>query len=222
VGVVDLELVGRQFQLRAKREAELRQWYAGRQTILRELQQYVFCVGDEWQKAATLLQTPKGQRTPEQEAQLKALLDEGPKRETRYKDLEVKQAQNTLTKEEENDITVLRDIPNTRKADLQRMSDDVENELQQRGAAIHDELMAPVRAAVNSIAAERGFVLVLEKDWVYFGGEDVTEDVIKKVNEMAPPPAGTAATPQPGTPPAGGEKPKEGDGGKPAPGGGNP
>jgi hypothetical protein len=39
VGVVDLELVGRQFQLRAKREAELRQWYAGRQTILRELQQ---------------------------------------------------------------------------------------------------------------------------------------------------------------------------------------
>lgn len=222
IGVVDLELVGRKFQLKAKREEALTQWYVGRQNLLQELNKYIFCVAEEWQKAAALLETPKGQRTPEQEAQLKTLLDEGTKRETRYKDLEAKQAQGTITKEEENSLKEIREIPTTRTAELRAMADKVENDLQQQMAAIREELMKPVREAVNSIATERGFVLVLEKDWVYFGGEDITEDVIKKVNEMAPPPAGAATTPQPATPPAGGEKPKEGEGGTPATGGGNP
>ena len=222
VGVVDLELVGRKFERKIKAEEALTQWYVGKQSFLQELDKYIFCVGEEWEKAAKLLETPKGQRTPEQGDQLKALLDEGTKRETRYKDLEAKQAQGTITKDEDNELKVLRDIPTTRSAALRTLAEGVESELQQRMGAIREELMKPVREAVNAIAAEKGFVLVLEKDWVYFGGEDVTEDVIKKVNEMAPPPAGAAALPQPGAPPAGGEKPKEGDGGKPATGGGNP
>ncbi|MBM3471846.1 MAG: OmpH family outer membrane protein [Armatimonadetes bacterium] len=221
IGVVDLELVGRKFDRKAKEEEALTQWYVGRQSFLQELDKYIFCVDDEWKQVLALLDTPKGQRTPEQDAQLKALLDEGTKRETRYKDLEAKQAQGALTKDEENSLKELRETPTARTADLRNRAENIENELQQRMAAIREALMKPVRDAVNAIAAERGFALVLEKDWVYFGGEDITEDVIKKVNEMAPPPAGTAVPPQPGTPPAGGEKPKEGDGGKP-PGGGNP
>jgi Skp family chaperone for outer membrane proteins len=222
VGVVDLELVGRKFELKTKREEALTQWYVGRQNLLQELDKYVFCLADEWEKAAALLETPKGERTPEQEAQLKALLDEGTKRETRYKDLEAKQAQGALTKDEETSLKEIREIPRGRTADLRALADRIENDLQQRMTAIREELMKPVRDAVNAIATEKSFALVLEKDWVYFGGEDITEDVIKKVNEMAPPPAGGAAAPQPGTPPAGGDKPKEGDGGKPPAGGGNP
>jgi len=222
VGVVDLELVGRKFQLKTKREEALTQWYVGRQNVLQELDKYIFCLADDWGKAVALLETPKAQRTPEQDAQLKALLDESTKRETRYKDLEAKQAQGTLTKDEETNLKEIRETPTARTADLRGMAQKVEDDLQQQMAAIRDELMKPVREAVNSIATERGFVLVLEKDWVYFGGEDITEDVIKKVNEMAPPPAGPAVTPQPATPPAGGDKPKEGAGATPAPGGGNP
>jgi hypothetical protein len=109
------------------------------------LDKYVFCLADEWEKAAALLETPKGERTPEQEAQLKALLDEGTKRETRYKDLEAKQAQGALTKDEETSLKEIREIPRGRTADLRALADRIENDLQQRMTAIREELMKPDR-----------------------------------------------------------------------------
>ena len=221
VGVVDLELVGREFKKKAVEEEALTQWYSQERDYLGELGQYIFCVVDEWDKAVALLRTPKLQRTDEQKAQLKTLLDEGTKRETQYQDLRAKQAAGNLAPDEEKQLQLVTEVPTARDADLKKRVEDLEAELQRRMNVIREDLMKPVREAVNAIAAEKGFALVLEKDWVYFGGEDVTQDVIKKVNEMAPPPAGAVVPPKPGegAPPAGGEKPKEGNGEKPAEGG---
>jgi len=211
VGVVDLELVGRNFARKIQEEEALTQWYIGEQRMLRALDGYIFCVAEEWEKALTLLRAPTAQRTPEQEDQLKALSAEGTKREMRYKELEAKQAQGAITKDEENELKVLRDIATTRSTDRNARIEALEGELERRMGSIREELMKPVRETVNAVAAEKGLTLILEKDYVYFGGEDVTEDVVKKLNATAPP--GAAA------PAAGGDKPKEGEGGKPAEGG---
>lgn len=217
VGVVDLELVGRRFDRKIKEEEALTQWYVGEQRWLQELDGYIFCVAAEWEKALTLLRTPKAQRTPEQQAELKTILDEGTKRETRYQDLRGRQANGTITKDEENELKVLSDIPAVRSTDRDARIEALEAELQRRMTGIREELMRPVRETVNAIAAEKGLALILEKDYVYFGGEDVTEDVIKRLNETAPPVAGAAGAGADAAP--GADKPKEGEGDKPAEGG---
>jgi Skp family chaperone for outer membrane proteins len=223
VGVVDLELVGRKFERKLQEEEALNQWYYGEQQYLRELGGYIFCVDTEWERAGTLLRAPKVQRTKEQQDELKSLLDAATGRETEYQDLRAKQAGGPLTAEEKNKFALVEDIAKSRDGELTKLVEGLEGQLQQRMAALREELMKPVRESVNAVATEKGLALIVEKDYVYFGGEDVTEDVVKKLNEMAPPAAG-ASTP---TPPAGGaapggEPPKEGDGGRPAEGGGNP
>ena len=139
----------------------------------------------------------------------------------RYKNLEAKGAGGQRTAEEDGRFKLLQEIGSTRDADLNRKIDDLEGELNRRMGQIRDDLMKPVREVVNTLAAEKGLALVLEKDWVYFGGEDISEEVIKRLNAMPPPAEGAGAQP---VPPAegGGEKPKEGEGAKPAEGGANP
>ncbi len=222
VGVVDLELVGKQFQRKVQEEEALTQWYKQEQQYLRELGSYIFCVTEEWDKASAILRTPKLQRTTAQQDDLRALLAEATKRETEYQNLRAKQAGGPLTPEEQEAFKRVEDIAKTRDAQLTSMVEGLDAELQRRMTTIRDELMKPVRETVNAIAGEKGLALILEKDYVYFGGEDVTEDVIKRLNETAPPAAGAAAQPPAGAAPEGGEKPKEGDGDKPAAGGGNP
>jgi Skp family chaperone for outer membrane proteins len=222
VGVVDLEAVGRKFERKAKEEEALTQWYAQEQQYLRELGKYIFCAAPEWEEVAGILRTPKPDRKKEQADRLKTLLDQSTQREKEYQDLRAKQAGGTLTADEDSRYKLLGEIGSTRDADLNKRIDDLEKELNRRMGQIREELMKPVREAVNKVAADKGFTLVLEKDWVYFGGEDVTDDVVKVLNEMAPPAAAGAAPPAEGEAGgAGGEKPKEGEGGKPAEGGGN-
>jgi len=222
IGVVDLELVGRKFARKVQEEEKLTQWYAQEQQYLRELGNYIFCVAPEWEKVGALLRAPKP-RTKEQQDELTALSAECTKREQEYQDLRAKQAAGPLTPAEQEAYKRVEDIAKTRDAELTKMVNDLEGELQRRMGVIREELMKPVRETVNQVATEKGLTLILEKDYVYFGGEDVTEDVIKKLNETAPPAPGAAAQPQPAEGPAPeGEKPKEGDGGKPAEGGANP
>jgi Skp family chaperone for outer membrane proteins len=217
VGVVDLETVGRKFERKTKEEEALTQWYAQEQQYLRELGKYIFCAAAEWEEVATILGVSRPQRAKEQTDRLKTLLDQSTQREKEYQDLRG----GTLTADEDSRYKLLGEIGSTRDADLNARIDGLEKELNRRMTQVREELMKPVREAVNKVAAEKGFTLVLEKDWVYFGGEDVTEDVVKVLNEMAPPAAGAAPPPEGGAGGAGAEKPKEGDGGKPAEGGGN-
>lgn len=216
VGVVDLELVGQKFGRKIEEEESLTQWYVQEQNYLRELGKYIFCSAAEWEEVARLLRIPKAQRDKAQQDRLNALLEQSTQRETEFQNLRTKQASATLTADEDGRLKILGEIGSTRDADLSKRIDELERELSRRMAQIREELMKPVREAVNAVAAQKGLTLILEKDWVYFGGEDVTEDVIKLVNDTAPPRAGTTA------PASSGEKPKEGEGEKPAESGGTP
>jgi Skp family chaperone for outer membrane proteins len=150
-------------------------------------------------------------RKKEQGDRLQVLLELCTNRERQYQDLRAKPER---TAEEDGTFKTLDEIGTMRDADLNKRIDALEEELGVRTARVRADLMVPVRSVVNTIAAERGFLVVLEKDWVYFGGEDITEDVVKRLNEtVAPPTAGAQ-------PAGGGEKPKEGDGAKPGEGGG--
>lgn len=59
-------------------------------------------------------------------------------------------------------------------------------QIQQRLSLKNQELMAPVldkvRAAIQAVATAKGLSVVLDKNNVVYGGQDITDEVIKKVS----------------------------------------
>lgn len=60
-------------------------------------------------------------------------------------------------------------------------------QIQQRLAAKNEELLRPVfekvDAAVKSVAEAKGLSVVLDKNTVVYGGQDITSDVLKKIQK---------------------------------------
>src|SRR5208337_4502133 len=62
--------------------------------------------------------------------------------------------------------------------------------LQRRFSAMQDEVTGDVRTAAEQVAGERHFKLVVTREFVGYGGVDITPDVEKilKIVEKSPPP----------------------------------
>lgn len=206
IGVIDLDVVGEKFERKVQEEERLTQWYREQQQLLDRLGDFLFVSAEEWEEAVTLYQKPENAWTEAEKARVQTLKEQSLKWETDFKNLEAKPDRNA---DEQNRFNLIRDILRARQSDRQKLALGVEEELQRRRGQLGAALMEPVQAAVNKVAAERGLTVVIEKRWVYFGGEDITDAVVELVNA-----AGAAAAPQPGG--EGGEaKPEGAEGEKP-------
>jgi Skp family chaperone for outer membrane proteins len=214
IGVIDLDLVGEKFERKLQEEDRLTEWYRQQQQLLDRLGDFLFVAVEEWEEAVALSMKPENALTEEEKQRLQTLKEQGRKWETDYKNLEAKPDRNA---EEQNRFSIIRDMYRARQADRHELAVQLEGELQQKRAQLGNALMEPVQAAVNKIAAERGLTVVLEKRWVYFGGEDITEAVIQMVNAAgaaagADRPAGEGGEDKPEG--AEGEKPPANEGGQ--------
>lgn len=63
---------------------------------------------------------------------------------------------------------------------------DYYSQTQQRLQLKQQELVAPIRdqidASIKAVADSKGLTIVLDKSTVVFGGQDITDDVIKKIS----------------------------------------
>lgn len=179
IGVVNLDVVGDKFQRKIEEEGRLTEWYRQQQQVLDALGDFLFVPGEEWEEAVAIYGKPENQWTEAEKQRVQTLEEQSRRQETDFKNLEAKPDR---TAEEQNLFNLIREMWRARQADRQRLAFAVEEELQRRRVQLGEALMEPVQAAVNKIAAERGLSVVIEKRWVYFGGEDITEAVIELVN----------------------------------------
>lgn len=179
VGVVDLDQVGAKFQRKIQEEERLTQWYREQQLVLEQLSDFLFVSAEEWEEAVEIYRQPPNAWTEAQSQRVETLKEQGKKWEREFRNLEAKPDRND---DDQNRLNVIREILRGRQSDLQNLALQVEGELKNRQAQLGAALMEPVQAAVNKIAADRGLTIVIEKRWVYFGGEDITEAVIELVN----------------------------------------
>jgi len=194
VGVIDLDQVGAKFQRKIQEEERLTQWYREQQLVLEQLSDFLFVSAEEWEEAAEIHTEPASAWTEAQNQRLATLKEQGKKWEREFRNLEAKPDRND---DEQNRLNVIREILRARQSDLQKLAMQVEGELKGKQAQLGAALMEPVQAAVNKIAADRGLTIVLEKRWVYFGGEDITEAVIELVNAAGAAAAGEGGAAKP-------------------------
>lgn len=86
---------------------------------------------------------------------------------------------------------------NVKDAELQKMQEKFQKELEDKRKKAQDtsdskqkeletmsvKLKSDVETAIKDVASEKKLEVVVDKQAVLFGGTDITEDVIKKINE---------------------------------------
>jgi len=171
-----------------------------------------FLSADEWKESVSIYQA-RASSTPAQIDREKALRALCTQREKEFNDLKAKPTARTA--EEQGKLNVLQDLYQSRDGDLKQLAASLDDELRVRQGKLGQALMEPVQLVIKQIAAEKGYNLILTKAVVFLGGDDLTAEVIEKVNAAAK----AAAAEKP----AGGEAPKPagGAGDKPATGEGD-
>jgi len=116
--------------------------------------------------------------------ELKAVAD------TREKELTGLQAVTTPTEEQQKRLAELNDLQEKSNAELAQMEESARAEINQRNKELSDQLNKKIEAVLAAVAKDKRFDLVLAKDAVLYGGLDITDAVLAKLNA---PPTGKVA-----------------------------
>jgi len=80
---------------------------------------------------------------------------------------------------------------------LQGVQQSIMEELNDRRETALAGLMDTVEQAIKDTARQAGYDVVLDADMVFYGGDDITEDVLAVLNEGVEQPAATEGAEQP-------------------------
>lgn len=89
--------------------------------------------------------------------------------EERQKDLDSKTKGKELTDEERKQITEL--------------VSKYEEEIQELDRKLTEKLLEDVKTAAEKVAKKKGLIIVIEKEAVFYGGVDITEEVIQEMQK---------------------------------------
>lgn len=90
---------------------------------------------------------------------------------------------NPPSEQEVQRINQLTAIENRNKEILMRMQDEFEQQLNTRRDEMINQMLQDIRKAVAAIAQEKGLAVVFDSTQVLYASNDITSDVIKRLNK---------------------------------------
>ena len=162
-------------------QRQLEQWLAEKRKLFNLMRDYVFLSADNFSEASDLLK--KQQRTQEEQTRLDELRNISDTKDKRFRDLEAKA---NRTPQEQDEYNSLQDIYRTRVKAIEDMWQQTLAELNQRRQQAVNGLMGKVTEAIRAEAEAQGFTIVFDADAVFFGGTDITEQVLARLNAGQP------------------------------------
>jgi len=181
VALVDLDRLQANYVALHEQERALGQWLQSRRQPYEQLADYRFLSATDFQEVLVLVR--KGELSEDDEQRLQELREISDKNDEKYRDLRGK---TDRTAEESAAFNALQEMFDSRTAELAELLKQVQPEIAEelhsrRGSALAG-LMSEVEAVIAEIAAGQGYNLVLDTDAVFFGGTDITDAVIEKLN----------------------------------------
>lgn len=184
IAVVSLARVQADFvQLRAQEE-NLGQWLQDRRSYHDRLTNFVFLSTADFEEALDLLRKPQplGENDQERLNELRGISDMN---EQRYAEL---RAMPERSAEEAAEFNQLQDMYEASVGTLQGVQQSIMEELADRRETALSGLMDTVEAAIAATAEAGGYSVVIDADMVFYGGVDITADVLARLNEGVEPP----------------------------------
>ncbi|MBD3292103.1 MAG: hypothetical protein GF393_04205 [Armatimonadia bacterium] len=185
IAVVSLQRVQADYQSLHMQEDSLGQWLQQRKSYHDRLTNFVFLPKKEFEEALELVQQapPLSEEDQQRLEELRRISD---KNDERFCAL---RAKTDRTAEETAEFNALQDMYDASAQTLQAVQDRIMQEFGTRRQTALTGLMDTVKQAINEVAAEAGYDLVLDADMVFYGGEDITDAVVAKLNEGVEQPA---------------------------------
>jgi len=197
IAVVSLQKVQANYEKLHVQEQTLGIWLESRRSYHDQLTNFVFLPKKEFEEALELVQ--KGQPLSEEDkARLEDLRRISDKNDERFCELRAKTDRNA---DETAEFNALQDMYDASVQTLKVVQDGIMQELGTRRQTALAGLMDTVKQAIDTVAEEAGYDVVLDADMVFYGGEDITDVVLKRLNSDTEAPAA-----------GGGEEPAGGNG----------
>ena len=174
---VDLVRLSQDYEGTKKGQSELDVYQQNLRKQLEDLDAIRFL--DE--KERTEITTLRGSASPSAEQQ-KRLQDLVAASKTRADRLRALQTQATKTDAEKAEFDRLTQLSAKADEDMDNLGSKLEEQLQTKGVELSRKLTDTVSVAIEATAKEKGFTAVVDKKAVLFGGIDITDDVLKRLN----------------------------------------
>jgi len=161
---------------------------AGRETtVLQELEDFAFLSQENFLEVLQIheLSQPLSE---EKAARLEELRNLSADKLEQFLELRAKPDR---TAEEQEKFNSLRDVAEARQQQLAELEQQILDEYGRKLQQARDVLLQEVEKVITQYAQDHGYDLVLDAAWVLYGGEDITDLIIDRLNQ--PPGDGEAA-----------------------------
>jgi len=187
IALVHLSKVQQEYAELRTQEQDLGKWLQGRRTFLDELGNFAFLSSKDFQDVTAIL-GKSGALSDEDKKRMAELRDISDAKDKRYREL---LATPQRTPQQEEEYNSLHEIYEARQKEIDQLSKQFAGELQTRRQKAISVLMPKVKAAIEAEAKAQNFDFVLDADIVFFGGVDITDSVIARLNAGQPAAEGT-------------------------------
>jgi Skp family chaperone for outer membrane proteins len=172
-----------------------------KQAEMEALGQYLLLPDAEWAELKALLTKPLAERTEAELGRIGALAQQMNTIQGEWRQLTAKQP-STMTPEEKTNFDAINARGSVRSAEMGQMETSYNAIFKERAQTIFTNARTQILAAVAQVAQQQQMSIVVERGAVLYGGTDITDPVMKFINdayaiEKAAPPAGATTAPAP-------------------------
>ena len=180
-GVADMQKVLDGYQEFQQSQEEFRAFRSERLSQLQEMAQLGFLNEKEYREYQDLKKITAP--TEEQKKRAQELLDLAEGRGKKMADLENK---DNLTEDEQKRMEELRGSYDKSRERLEALQKKVDREIDEKNRELSERLNKKMTSAAEAVALKENLAFVLAKDVVLFGGKDITDKLLAKLNEKEP------------------------------------
>ncbi|MFB3883226.1 MAG: OmpH family outer membrane protein [Armatimonadota bacterium] len=182
-GVVDMEQLGRDYRQMQELNQQFQDFQAEQESRLKQSYDTRLLTEAEAQEYSDLTSTAAP--TEANRNRLKELQGLSATREQRLQDLQTKQER---TPEDEAEMKQWNDLYQQRMGELTTLRNQLEKSRQERFDELNKIITDSVNNAIREVAEAQKLPIVVRKEMVLYGGEDITSAVLLKLNGARPKP----------------------------------
>ncbi len=178
LGCVDVQAVFDGYQKTDQSKNDLETLNRDIETKLQAMDAHRLLSENDLQELLTLV--VKQNPTDKEKERIKALQDQERALDSEMKDLQGKKE--ALTAQEKSRLKELQDRQSDSEITIGKMVEDARNEIMEKGNTLTDEIRTDILKAIEDVAKAKGLTAVVDKIAVLYGGTDITQAVIDKLN----------------------------------------
>ncbi len=179
VAIVSIEKISNEYTALSEKDQEIRQWLGERQQYREELEDFAFLSQENFNEVLQIYELsrplPEGKA-----ARLEELRSLCAEKLHRFVELRAK-ADRTPGEDEEFDS--LKEVADARQQQLAALEQQIMAEYRGKVDQAQGQLLKVVEKVITQYAQEHNYDLVLDAAWVLYGGEDITDLIIERLNQ---------------------------------------